>query len=93
MCWERRATLTYGPLLLTRSRLCGNTEREMFESETVAGRKYEITVAPATCEGVNYAFDITFKHDTGCVYTRMCDYASGTNIASFDEMKLFNIFI
>ena len=31
MTWDARATLVYGPLLLTRSKLVGSTEEEMFD--------------------------------------------------------------
>ena len=94
MTWDRRATLVWGPLLLTRSKLVGNTEEEMFSSESVAGKGYTCLVTPVEADGVNYAFRVKFKNESGEeLEMNMCDYASGTNVPSYDDMKLFNVFI
>ncbi|MBR2343269.1 MAG: glycoside hydrolase family 127 protein [Clostridia bacterium] len=93
MTWDARATLVYGPLLLTRSKLVGSTEKEMFDSETVAGKGFKCTVTPIECESVSYAFRASFENGAESVAFNMCDYASGTNLWSKDDMKLFNIFI
>jgi len=93
MTWDARATLVYGPLLLTRSKLCGNTEAELYNSETVAHRGYTVSVEPIASENVRAAFKVTFQNSEKTVETVMCDYASGTNIESPEDMKLFNVFI
>ena len=93
MTWDRRASLVWGPLLLTRTKLVGNTEEEMFNSESVAGKGYSVEVTPIEHDGVNYAFSVKFTNEHGSVVMNMCDYASGTNVASYDDMKLFNVFI
>lgn len=93
MCFEKRATLLYGPLLLTRSKLVGSPEQDMFSSPTVAGQGYSVKVTPVEREGVSYAFSVSFDNGKTARSFDMCDYASGTNIASYDDMKLFNIFI
>ncbi len=93
MTWDIRSTLLYGPLLLTRSKLVGNTEEEMFVSESISNKGFDIAVTPIDCEGVVHAFLVTFKNNDETVSFNMCDYASGTNVASYDDMKLFNIFI
>ena len=93
MTWDRRATVVYGPLLLTRSKLVGNTEQEMFDSDTVAHKGYVCTVTPMECDNVNYGFEVAFTNADGVVKTKMCDYGSGTNIESADDDKLFNIYI
>lgn len=93
MTWDRRATLLYGPLLLTRSKLVGNTEEEMFASETVAHKGYHCEVVPVEADHVNYAFRVKFTGDDESAETVMCDYASGSNVASYDDMKLFHIFV
>lgn len=93
MTWDIRATLVHGPLLLTRSKLCGNTEQELYDTETVAHQGYEITVEPIAKDNVRAAFRVTFKNEKKTVETVMCDYASGTNIESEEDMKLFNVFI
>ena len=93
MTWDRRATVVYGPLLLTRSKLIGNTEEEMFASATVAHKGCSCAVEPIDCEGVNNAFSVTFTNAEGTRKTKMCDYGSGTNIESPDDDRLFNIFV
>ena len=93
MTWDRRATVVYGPLLLTRSKLVGNTEQEMFAMDTIAHKGYRCEVRPIDCDSVNYAYMVTFTNDAGTVETKMCDYGSGTNIESADDDKLFNIYI
>lgn len=93
MTWDKRATLVYGPLLLTRSKLVGNTEDEMFASETVAHRGFSCEVTPIEAEGASFVFRVKFCKDSKIMETVMCDYASGTNIPSYEDMKLFNIFI
>ena len=93
MTWDKRATLVYGPLLLTKSKLNGNTEEEMFSSETVANKGYDIEITPVDDEVVNYAFNVKFTGDGITYETKMCDYASGTNIPSYDDDKFFNVFI
>jgi hypothetical protein len=93
MTWDARATLVYGPLLLTRSKLCGNTEDELYDSQTVAHQGYTVNITPIANENVRAAFKVTFQNSEKTVETVMCDYASGTNIASQEDMKLFNVFI
>lgn len=93
MTWDRRATVVYGPLLLTRSKLVGNTEEEMFVSDTVAHKGYTCSVEPIDCEAVNHAFCVTFTSKDKVVKTKMCDYGSGTNIESPNDDRLFNIFV
>lgn len=93
MTWDIRSTLIRGPILLTRSKLVGSTEKEMFKSETVSNRGFSVSAEPIEMDGLYEAFRITFKNDTEEISFNMCDYASGTNIRSEDDMKLFNIFI
>ncbi len=93
MTWDRRATVVYGPLLLTRSKLVGNTEEEMFASDTVAHKGFSCRVEPMDCENVTCAFTVTFTNKEETVTTKMCDYGSGTNLESPDDDKLFNIYL
>jgi len=93
MTWDRRGTVVYGPLLLTRSKLVGNTEEEMFASDTIAHKGYSCSVEPIDCESVNNAFCVTFTNADSIVKIKMCDYGSGTNIESPDDDRLFNIFV
>jgi hypothetical protein len=93
MTWDRRATVVYGPLLLTRSKLVGNTEEEMFASDTVAHRGFSCCVEPMENENVTCAFRVTFADGKEKVVTNMCDYGSGTNLESPEDDRLFNIFV
>ena len=93
MTWDCRATVVYGPLLLTRSKLVGNTEDEMFHSDTVANKGYRCSVEPIESQAVSCAFRVTFRNGDDVVTTHMCDYGSGTNIESPDDDRLFNIFV
>ena len=93
MTWDIRSTLLYGPLLLTRSKLVGSTEEEMFERETVSNRGFSVKVEPIEEGDLYYAFRVTFENEKEKISFKMCDYASGTNVWSKDDMKLFNIFI
>jgi hypothetical protein len=93
MTWDRRATVVYGPLLLTRSKLVGNTEEEMFASDTVAHRGFSCCVEPMENENVTCAFRVTFTDGKEKVVTNMCDYGSGTNLESPEDDRLFNIFV
>jgi len=65
----------------------------MFASETVAHKGYHCEVVPVEADHVNYAFCVKFAGDDESAETVMCDYASGSNVASYDDMKLFHIFI
>lgn len=93
MTWDCRATVVYGPLLLTRSKLVGNTEEEMFASDTVAHRGFSCCVEPMENENVTSAFRVTFTDGKEKVVTNMCDYGSGTNLESPEDDRLFNIFV
>ena len=93
MIWDRRATVVYGPLLLTRSKLVGNTEQEMFDSDTVANKDFSCHVMPVDSDAVNYAFLVTFQNKAESITTMMCDYGSGTNVESPEDDRLFNIYI
>lgn len=93
MVWNRRSTLHYGPLLMTRSKKCGNTAAEMFGSEkTVCAKNYRVTF---TEENMLYntrvKFIAHFENDTDSFDTYVCDYATGTNRASEDDMELFSV--
>ncbi|MBQ8510939.1 MAG: glycoside hydrolase family 127 protein [Clostridia bacterium] len=91
MTWDRRATLTYGALLLTRSKLAGNTEEEMFASPTVC--RSSVSVEPMAGGDVRNTFKVRFTKDGQTVETVMCDFATGSNRWSEDDPKLFNVFI
>lgn len=90
--WNRRSTLTYGPLLLTRSKICGNTAKEMFSSdETVCGKSYTCTLANETNDEALAEFIAHFENSNDRFDTYVCDYASGSGKLSTDSQELFSI--
>ena len=93
MTFDRRAVILRGPLLLTRSKLVGNSKEEMFDSETICGKGYEITVLPIQNNTVRAAFQVYFRNSNGSFKTNMCDFASGSNRWSENDDHLFNIFM
>ena len=90
---ERKSTVTYGPLLLTRSKLCGNSEKEMFGSETICGKNYGCRLESTAPDGLRVRFKAEFDNGKEKFSTFLCDYASGTNTESADDDKLFNIYL
>lgn len=89
----RKSRVLYGPLLLTRSKLCGNTEEEMFSDDTVCGRNFtvKLTEIPAD-EGIRIKFKAEFTNGSESFETVMCDFGSGTNVLS-EDLKLFSIYV
>ncbi len=93
MIKNRRSTLLYGPLLLTRSRKCGNSRDEMFGNDkTVCGGEYTCTLTPTEKpEGIREAFKAVFESEYDRFETTVCDFASGSNDYVGDDMELFSI--
>ena len=88
---ENRCILQKGAVLLCRTKLIGNTEEEMFDGNQI-DTSYKCTykqVKPS--DGINIQFDITLKNEYNEMVTKVCDYASGTNM-KFDDMRTFSIF-
>ncbi len=99
MVKENRSTILYGALLLTRSKLVGNTEDEMFRSPTICGKGCACTVTPIdpaevrTVPTVRNAFRVKFTNGTDSFETVMCDYATGSNHWSKDDPLLYSVFM
>lgn len=96
MTWDRRCTLVRGPLLLTRSKLCGNTEDEMFNSPSIFGKGFSAEAEPITdpiaYPNVRNVFRIRFKNTDIEQTVIACDYATGTNLFSEHDSKMFNVY-
>lgn len=92
MIWDARCTLRVGPILLARSKKNGNTEAEMFETPSVAGKPCACTLRPVEDEGCQCRFDATLSTPDGERTTRMCDYASAANRIVDDE-RYFSIWL
>ncbi len=92
MVWDRRCNLQYGPLLLARSKKCGNTPDEIFADCTIYGKGYTCTLTPITAnEGVREQFKATFTNGEHTFETTVCDFASGSNSFVKDATDLFSI--
>ena len=90
MVTDRRATVRYGALLLCRSKLAGNSEEEMFDEETIVGRKRINSIEPINPGEVRNRFRVKF--DDGSE-TTMCDFATGSNRWSENDDRLFTIWM
>ncbi|MDQ0290079.1 beta-L-arabinofuranosidase domain-containing protein [Oligosphaera ethanolica] len=91
MISEPRCTLQYGPLLLARSKFIGNSEKEMFDAESIAKGDFRCTLTPAQDGHVRCAFDAEFVGAGRRFRTRVCDYASAGNQVVADT-AFFSIF-
>ena len=93
MVTDRRATVRYGALLLCRSKLAGNSGEEMFDGETIVGRRRIKSIEPIESiesDEVRNKFRVSFD-DGG--ETTMCDFATGSNRWSETDDRLFTIWM
>ena len=85
---EPACVLQKGALLLCRTKLIGNTEKEMFEDKTDIEPTDHCTAIRKPCDNVNTAYELQFSNS---VRLNVCDYASGTNMMS-DDKRFFSIY-
>ena len=90
---KKMAKVMYGPILLTRSKSCGNTEEEMFSGETICGKGYSVKLTPVPSKISSYTYEAEFSNGTDTFTTNMCDYGTGTNFELEQDDKFFNIYI
>lgn len=89
--YDNRCILQKGAVLLCRTKLIGNTEEEMFGNKLIdTSYKCTFTKSKPT-EGVNVQLDITLENEYNKIVTKVCDYASGTNMI-VDDMRYFSIY-
>jgi len=86
------STIKYGPILLARSKLNGNTDAEMFQSESVVGKHAVCRLSPAKSDKVDFAWNAEIKSDAGTIRTKVCDFASGSDEPSYDDARFFSLF-
>ena len=90
--YEGRCVLRKGAVLLCRSKLCGSTKEEMFNTDLLIDESYECKLSRTTpSDGINLQFDATFTNGIKEFSATVCDYASGTNMI-FDDMYSFSIY-
>jgi len=90
---KKMSKVMYGPLLLTRSKACGNTEEEMFDGKTVCGKGYTVKLTPMPSKIASYTYRAEFTNGTDSFETTMCDYGTGTNFELTEDDSFFNIYI
>ncbi|MBP5639392.1 MAG: glycoside hydrolase family 127 protein [Victivallales bacterium] len=88
----RYALLTAGPLFLSRSKLIGNTEEEMFAQSKLVKGNWRISLKPEEDAETMASFQASFTSADGQSFSsKVCDLASAANIDSEDG-RLFNMF-
>lgn len=89
---EERCTMTYGPLLLARSKRIGNTEEEMFEALPVsADSTCELLASRDGNETVRLMLDVKILNGEQTLTTTVCDYASAAN-QKLEDVRFFSIY-
>lgn len=84
-------TLQYGPLLLARSKYIGNSEAEMFDSESIFGKNVTCSLSLDKQSDVSYAYTAEFTAGDRSFHACVCDYASAANEIIADP-RFFSIF-
>ena len=77
---QPRATMMYGPLLLARSKMIGNTEEEMFASAPIDAKgDVRVTSVCGDCDLYRLKLDLTFTSGDKTFSTTVCDFGSAGN--------------
>ena len=88
---EKRCTLTYGPLLLARSKHIDSRDEEMFGA-SLLDASFNCTLTYAPDERVAYAYNARFEKGDQVIKTRVCNYASAGNALLKNEGRFFSIY-
>ena len=89
---EGRCVLRKGAVLLCRSIVAGNNKAEMFESDNFIDENYTCELTRIDSDaGVNIQFEATFRKEENVITSKLCDYASGSNMP-FGNMYAFSIY-
>lgn len=81
-----------GVLLLCRSKIIGNTEKDIFENRVISTDfKCVKCERIKSADGINAQFALTFSNGKDELHYIVCDYASGTNLMTEDK-KMFGIY-
>lgn len=87
------ATIRVGPLLLARSKYMGNTQKEMFESESVNNKNASCKLTPLRSDTTMCGWIAEIKTPDGkTVKTNVCDLSSAGDKISIDDEKFYSIF-
>ena len=89
---QKRCTLMYGPLLLARSKVIGNTEEEMFSATPVnPNATCRLVAARGESESARVMFDVEITNGADTLRTTVCDFASAAN-QKLDDVRFFSIY-
>jgi len=81
-----------GAVLLCRTKLIGNTEKEMFESDRISPSCTVKSIKRIhTCDNVNLEYEIVLSDGKKEFTLHTADYASGTNML-LDDKRYFSIY-
>ncbi len=94
MMQERCAYLTYGPVLLSKSKKTGMTESEIFDFDTVLGKNFTASVQYKGSKDnfVMAEYDVCLENENSKFNLDMCTYATADDYNSEDD-RFFNIYI
>ena len=73
---EGAAYLKYGPVLLAKSSLVGDTASQVFDFKSVLGRGYSVSLEPIKSERVRRCWKATFTNATDSFSVNVCDLQS-----------------
>ena len=87
------AQVMWGPLVLAKSRLIGNTKKEIDEPFTVNGKGYAVKAVPRESDGMTWGvWDLELtKPGERTVKVRACDFESGSDMPNGETGDLFSI--
>jgi len=87
------AYVMHGPLLLTKSRLVGDTRAEIFTKESVNGKGYSAHVTPIRGDGMTWGAWSLELAKPGCetIRVNVCDYQSGSDMPASVDAELFSV--
>ena len=87
---EKKLTLTYGPLLLAKTKKCGCTEDEVFDSPAVT-KDSKITLTPERTYDTYVCFNAHIQNGNEEFDVKVCDFASCANDRLSDD-RFFSIY-
>ena len=87
------AQVMWGPLVLAKSRLVGNTKAEIVEPFTVNGKGYSVRATPVASDGMTWGrWDLELtKPGERTVRVKACDFESGGDMPCGEGGDLFSI--
>lgn len=91
MVSENKAILTVGPILLALSQDLGSRKEEIFDRESVFGKRFKASLQSIDTDGI-CAYNVTFNNGMEEFTLPMCDFASVADTMEFRDYR-FTVFI